>query len=291
MRIKMKSMSLTETTRHINPFTQKKKEDGKQEASSDTTKYLYYFAAFVIFCILISVGIKITVLFRSSTFNSSSYSVLVKAKQPFVLILNKPAEALSIIYLKPLSKNLQTSVYYGVPIDGVVEHANDVSPDKFLSFNNFIMQFLMPFTYQNMNSIDMLKFLNASFGLSHGQRKTYRLHLLKNGEVSGLSQSDLLDILKDPDIINEAISIEVVNATSVDGLAGEVALLIKNTGGNVVSVTSQNSEGTSSISTNSDSITVERFSHLLQIPVLRSRGSATADIVIVLGEDFVRKIR
>lgn len=268
-----------------------------KEASNDnkksTTKYLLYFFTFVLFCIVIAVGIRFVVLIRNSTFNASSFSVLINTQNPFALVLNKESKTLAIIYLKPQKNSFKTELYYSIPIDGVTKDKGSITPDDFLSVKTLIFSFLRPgmFSYEKMNSIDVFKFINASLGVPQEQRKTYSLQISKTDEISGMSSSEMFDVLKDTAMVNEAISIEVVNATSVDGLGGRVAQLINNSGGNVVSVTSDDNTSGSLISSQNTSQTVARLSHLLQIPIILKPAASTADIVVILGEDFARKVR
>lgn len=274
-------------------FLPKKENTGQDHSQPRNYKYLLYFASFVAFCVVIAIGIRVAILVKNSTFNASSYAVLVKANDPFLLVLDRTSGTLTTLQIKPSSNNLKTSIDYTLPVDGVIERNEDISPDGFLSINTFIASFLRPgmFRYDNMNSVDVLKFINSSFSVSSDQRKTYSLSVSKDGDVSGLSQGQMYDILKDSDMVNEAISIEVVNATSIDGMASKVAQLIKNIGGNVVSVTSDDNKSVSGIYSKDSSVTVDRLSHLLRIPATKKREASTADIVIILGEDFVRKVR
>lgn len=281
------------------PSTPKKhvfvNEDKSQKAPS-TLPYILYFFTAVLICIVIALAVRFLFTFRNSTFSTPAYSVLVSNDNPYIAVLDTNAKRVSLVEIEnlPSKSRVKNSVELGVPIDGHVKAGeNSFSKETFPSLSVFIASFLRPwiYGYDGMTSLDAAKVLRSAMGISKKDIVEKSVSF-KDGEIEGLSESELYDIFKDSTIIDEQMSIEVVNATSQEGLAGNVGILLKNTGGNVVSVSSAPDKEKSSIVAQSPSVTLTRMSHILGItPTIQENFASISDIKIVLGRDFAKKIQ
>ncbi|MFI5265433.1 MAG: LytR C-terminal domain-containing protein [Candidatus Levyibacteriota bacterium] len=258
--------------------------------------FLLYFLLIVGICIGIAVLARIFFLVSKSTFSTASYSVLIVSQNPFIVSLDTTSPKLNLVTVaSPIQKNrIKESLSLGIPIDGEIlassqNLSKDSFPDVMLAVNMMFRPWL--YSHQDMTIIDALRLVYASFSVSQSTgTSSYTIQRSKTGDILGVSSSQLYDIFKDPVIINEQVSIEIVNATSVQGLAGSAAQVLKNAGCNVISVTSGDIENFSMIVANSSSVTLTRVSHVLGIPFkIDPSFHGITDMRIVLGQDFGNK--
>lgn len=267
-----------------------------EDKKPSTLPYIFYFFTAVLVCIAIALGVRFLFTFKNSTFTTPAYSVLIANDNPYIAVLDTNAKALSLIEVEnlPGSNRVKNSVELGVPLDGRVKASeNSFTKESFPSLSVFLASFLRPwiYGYDGMTSFDAAKVLQSSMGVSKKDIVEKKISY-KDGVIHGLSESELYDIFKDSTLIDEQKSIEVVNATSKEGLAGNVGILLKNTGGNVVSVSSAPDQEKSTIVAQLPSETLTRISHILGItPTILDTFSSISDIKIVLGRDFAKKIQ
>lgn len=261
-----------------------------------TLIYLLYFFVIVFVCIVIALSARLFFSIKSSTFTTSSYSVLIKNESPFLIVLDTDNKKLSILELKNVSSSKTgDSLSYKVPIDGVLSVKDTgLSAASFPKISFLLKTLFRPweYTYEGMTSWDAVRVTQAALSIPKKETERYTVSLSKDGEIEGITQESLYDIFKDTLIINDQISVEVVNATSTEGLAGSVGQVIKNTGGNVVSVASAKNLKRSRLIGSEKSKTLVRLSHILGIPyTIDENFSSISDIQVVLGEDFAGRVQ
>lgn len=277
--------------------TNKPEHEGEQQISAHKDKsalsYLWYF--FLVVCVLIifSIGIRAAFLYKNSTFTTSSYSILFHGKKPFIIAINRDIPQVSIVVLSQVvgSGRVGQSLELGMPIDGVVTADSFLSSDKFLSLSEFFHMLFQPWNYKyaDMTIMDILKTTFLSWSIPEKNKMAYTVHVSKDNDLSGITSSQLYDIFKDQEIINEQLGIEIINDTSTDGLGGKAGGVLKEIGGNVISITSGNEKEQSSILTAKSTITAKRISHILGIPLTQDENFiGAADIKIILGKDFLK---
>lgn len=250
--------------------------------------YLSLFLLFVLICIGVASVVRLFFLIQKSTFSTSSYSILVASKNPFIAAIDTGSSKLSLISIHGLKKRgrVKESFLLGVPIDGEVKaYSENISKNSFPDITLLVSILVRPwlYSYEDMTLVDMASFTFSSFSVSQ-----------KNvlGEFTGVSKAQLYDIFKDPIIINEKVSMEIVNSTAVQGLAGSTGQVLKNIGCNVVSITSADEESTSRIIARNKSVTLTRTSHVLGIPAkIDPNYQGITDMKIVLGKDFEDKVK
>lgn len=265
----------------------------KKEKPSNSFLYLGYFLVIVFLCILVAFSLRMIFLYKKSTFNTSSYVLLVRNKSPYIVSYNKMLDKISYINLEGFKdgNKIKQSLLYSFPLDGELQTPADINPENFstfLSLTSFLLsQFNSSFT--GLTILDVSNLIISSQSVPRTAIALKQVKITKDGTVEGMSPDEIYDAFKDLDIIDEALSIEVINATDVEGLAGNVSQVLKNTGCNVITITSADSKDKSEIIATHKSKTIERLSHILgiQYSIVKNLRSS-ADIRVVIGEDFVK---
>ncbi len=234
---------------------------------------------------------KFVFLLKKSTFSGASYSALVNSQEPFVAVINKTYSKLTYLKLEKHSpkNSVEESLYFGVPIDSEIKPFGKKSQDNLFSSVNYLPEAIFQpwkFSYENMTTIDFLKAAFFGIRLPKNQVETVSVNI-KDGDIQGATSDKIYNIFKDPDIVNEQKSIEIVNATPVDGLGGRVGKVLKNVGANVISITSGKEERVSRIFSSYDSKTLKRISKLLNVVSLVTNTNQSSDIKIMIGLDFM----
>lgn len=267
----------------------------KKEHSS--LYYLFYFLVLVGICIGIAVAVRFFLLVQKSTFSTSSYAVLISSKNHFIAVLDQTSSRLNIVSIsgKTQGNRLKESLLLGVPIDGEMRTSSqNISKNSFPDMIFLVSLTFRPwlYSYSDMTIIDMTRLTFSSLSVSKKNVSLYSIKRSKTGTIEGVSPAQLYDIFKDSTIINEQVSIEIVNATSIQGLAGSTGQVLKNLGCNVVSITSADQESSSRIIAGSPSVTLTRTSHILGIPSdIDPAFHGTTDVKIILGQDFGDKVK
>src|SRR3989338_6600136 len=96
------------------------------------------------------------------------------------------------------------------------------------------------------------------------------------------------DLFRDNEIINEKITIEVVNSSNVSGAGNKLAQMLKNMGCNVIAIrTSEDSMSSKMIvRIDKDSYTAKKLKNYLSMPVEQRNEVSVSDITIVIGQDY-----
>ncbi len=265
----------------------------KKEKNSSPFIYLGYFLLVVALCILTAFTFRMIFLYKKSTFSTTSYSVLIKNKNPYIVSYNKELGRISYINLinfKPGSKTLQ-SLTYGVPLDGEVDTSVDIGSESFSTFPALVSFLVNQFSsrFTGLTILDLSNLIISTQSVPKNAIFASSVKITQDKTVEGLSQDDIYDAFKDSSIIEEALSVEVINATDVKGLAGGVSQILKNAGCNVIVVSSADSKTHSQLEAIRKSKTLERISHVLGIKaVLVEDLKSSADIRVIVGEDFVK---
>lgn len=272
------------------PKKSDREKEVKEKKEYGGAFYLTWFIVFVFLFIILALGARIIFLFEKSTFNSNSYSVLLSSQQAKILVIEKTIPEFTLIKLPQNSGNkLNQSLNYGIPIDAQIV----TSINGNFSWGDVFRVIFQPWNYRytDMTAIDHIKLLLAVLKLQGDEIKKYEISINKENDLAGITQNELYDVFKDPQIISEGYSISVVNATDLSGLGGRVAQIIKNTGGNVVSISSEDKRETSMIMSSEYSVTLQRLKRILGLKSeIKKNSSQISDIKIILGEDFEKRI-
>ncbi|MCL5970138.1 MAG: LytR C-terminal domain-containing protein [Patescibacteria group bacterium] len=206
--------------------------------------------------------------------------------------------------------------YFGIPIDGYIESANEVS--DLASFEKVINSDL---SFFNVKTIFDDLFRRRS-DMSAGTLRRLLLNLTSirkdrieiiDLEKAGITESEKLadetevlntDTQKIDSVFNtkffetvilkERLSIAVSNGTEKPGIAGKAGRIISNIGGNVITVSdSDNKYVTCSISVNkkyANSYTVKRIKDIFNCDVNDVNTEDRADVMVNLGKNYENEV-
>lgn len=268
---------------------------GIKRESKGPLSYIFYFVVFVILCVVLAVITRAVFIFQKSTFSTSSYSVLVSSKNPFLISYNVAPYNISVVKLpyKRFKNKTQESIFLSIPIDGEIRSSQKISSDSFLRTGNFISTIFHPllYSYEGMTILDNLRIQWGISTIKQRNIQTFMLKISQKNNIMGMSGGEVYDAFKDPEIINEGLSVQIVNATNKNGLAGDTGLVLKNTGLNVISIVSSDEKKNSVINAAQSSYTATRISHILEIPVkVNPAWHSISDLQIVIADDFAKRL-
>ncbi|MGE5041383.1 MAG: LytR C-terminal domain-containing protein [Candidatus Levyibacteriota bacterium] len=302
MKIKIEKEEILEETESSEKEKEPQKERKKRkvrkpkaaeaEVSNSPLVYLGYFVVVVTICVLIALVARFIFIYQKSTFTSDGYAILIESQKPFIASYGSMSKRLTFLELKNFQEGdrIKESLDLGLPLDGAIKTPVDVSSENFSSYSLMVNMFFRQWStrFENTTILDLFKLISSSMSVNKKDVEAKTVILSKDG-AEGLTQDEIYDSFKDTDVINEGLSIEVINATDVEGLAGRAAAVIKNTGGNVISVTSEDPQKASQLIAANNSKTLVRISHLLGItPTINKTFSSQADVRVILGEDFAK---
>jgi hypothetical protein len=268
------------------------------EKLSKKSNGFYLLVFFIVFigALLISLILKSIQLYNQAHFTSKSIMVLIVTPEDSHIMRidteSKKISQLKITDVQINAKNLKNaSINTGVPLHAslTVDKSIENIQDVFTVGNMIKLLASNKITFNQLNEWDGIKIALESQKVSP---EDHTVREIKNyiHDRSIISQIDkeLYELFRDPEVINEQISIEVVNATSVTGLASSVAKMLENGGYSVVSIRSSDT-ASSSIQTNENaSITAGHIQKIFSFPVSNRGKNAVADIRIVIGEDAIQ---
>jgi len=207
---------------------------------------------------------------------------------------------------------LSLSEFLGVPIQGwIVNEKIDpgMNRDEFIhDLQRIFGKSIVAPKTTNLSLWDSFRLLSTMFlnTISVGdwvdlsQTKMLTQARLPDGSQSYRADPALVDrlsqqLFSQPQLIDESLSIAVVNATEHQGLGASAARLIANSGGEIVGVSDKNqsSEETTIIVSSRENLTSfsARFLSSLFLADHVSQGETIgerADLVLVLGEEYYR---
>ncbi len=273
--------------------TYKLEEKQKEKYALTNFAFLMYFLFVVGVAILVATVWKLVITYSQNSFNTTSYSVLIKEEnETYVVALNKSSNTVSVIETANQKENrLKNSFALQVPIDAMITVKGSNSPLDLFSYPKLVsyMTRISGMRFSQMTVFDYMNLVFSFSGMNNKDKKETKL-VFENGDWS-LSQDELFDIFKDADIIQEGLGVEIINATETNGLAGSVAHVLEPVGINIVSLSSEGKMAYSAINVRNSSKTAQRISHILEIPIVQKEPSSIADITIILGGDFEKKIQ
>ncbi len=259
-------------------MARKKKDQGKN------TKIGIYFFVFILGVILISLILKGLVIVKNSKFQDDS-------RFNFLISNNKESEVVSF-----LPQNHSVSVlkiegdvgnihkFLEVPIYGEVRSAS-------LVLNKPISQALSNifFGFKNIKTnFTVLDFFRIFLFTKTTSPGNFTLRTVSvNLDDTTLDKISLI-LFSDPKIADENVSVGIINGTAEYGAGNRLARLISNMGGNVVLVsTSQSQEDKSMILySGKKTYTLGRLEKLLGFEVIENKSQTLSDITIQIGKDY-----
>lgn len=257
--------------------------------------YLAVFFILFVTALVISICIRSIHLYNSAYFTSDSIMVLVVTeKNSHIMRLDTQSNKISQLKISDVAldaSNLKNaSINTGVPLHAAIQITGAESEiDQLLQLRSAIGLLVSgDLKLTQLNEWDILRIAYEARKVPSENRV---LKDIKNyvHDRSIISQIDheLYELFRDPEVINEQISVEVINATSMSGLASSVAKMLENGGYTVVSIRSSD-PAKSSIQTNSpDTITAYHIQKIFDFPVTPLGKNAVSDIRVIIGDNAV----
>ncbi len=269
--------------------------------SSANLKYIKIFLLVFLVAAFFSISYKVLVLMIQSSFRYDSFNILIIDRDAHLIHLDRNLKKLSILTIPSgrrffVNKSkIYDSLSLGIPLDGLVVARKSIDfssiPEKFLSMEDAASLIFQNYnyTFDSVNTADILKILFYSKFISHNDKTFETINSFKNNE-SFAQGTYISDLFRENAIYDEKFSIQIINATEIDGLGSRVAVMLKNIGYNVISVDTVGSKKSEIETLNNNAVSAKRLTNFFNIPVTRSSPSDIADITLVLGKEIGQKI-
>jgi len=248
------------------------------------------FMGLVVLLVVLSFMLKAFWVFKESKFDGSDkFNVAVYDKRGVGIISFSPREK-SISILK-LDKNINGNAFNAmqIPVNGELSIKEKEFNYSNISASLFAGVFTDKEFHKNLTFFDILRLLLYAKTVS----PNFIFERTLSKQLSDTEKFSVLTLtFRDPAILTEAKSIEVINATEVSGLGNRLANLVSYMGGNVVLVSSKENTKISKIIYFDDTgYTVKKLSSYLGFPAEKGENSGLADVIIIIGEDSLNKLK
>lgn len=240
-----------------------------------------YFGILVIFIIMVSLIFKIFDIVRESKFDGENRfsAALIKSKSVDIITVSPREGSLARIKISSSLKEPEIKSLL-MPIDSYVVAKSDFNSD---SKSFFLKIFLNSRKIKkNLSLFDLLKLSLYSASLNNEKITEESVSKDDNEKLKEISES----FFKDPKIVGEKLSIQIINSTSVSGLGNRLARYISNMGGQVVLVKSSQEEAKNSVILYQEpSYTAKKLSEKLEISLKKDENNSISDVKIIIGKD------
>lgn len=267
-----------------------------KKASRSNIFYIVVLLLVVFVLTITSLGIKFIKLLSDSSFNTPSFNVLILDKDARVVHIDRSNHEIAIFKIKDARSeveklsNLGAALTFHVPIDARItykNHEKEISDDQFFSFKNSLGSLFNTrgAHYTNMNSSDVLKIYIAARSIDTDNTRKINRDKSYLKDPNKNIDDELSDAFRDESIVNEKISLEIVNGTGVAGFGSRMSQVLENAGYNVISV--KNGDHVSSQitnRTNSLGYTQKYLHRFLGLPIRSDSSTPVADISIIFGK-------
>ena len=267
-----------------------------KKTNRSSLSFVVLFVTLLIMLIILSLGFKFVRLLNASSFTTPSFNILVIDRDASVVHIDRVNGEISIFTIKDAGEDISkltslgSSLTFGLPIDGRLTYNKNLrsSPSQLFSFKNVLASLFnsVDVKYSGANSADILKIYMASRGIEKEKRRNIEREKEFLGQPQKDNEEDLLEYFRDETILNEKISIEVINSTDISGFGSRVSSMLENAGYNVILVRNgtENDSGIIDRRPNS-SFTVMYLKRFLKFPVKNDKSTPIADVSIIFGKN------
>lgn len=256
----------------------------KNNSSASNTKIAVIFFIFLAFVVLISLSFKIMEVIRASQFDGSKRFTLTMANTRNIQVVSLSPNSKDIVIFK-LNVNinpLEAGRLLKIPIDGfIAQDSLDLNQKIFPLFVRSILNYNSLKT--NLTIIDIARIAMLTRTIPED---SINVKMVK--DARGLELDRIVGrLVNDVFIEKDNQTIQIINATGLNGLGNRLARLITNMGGNVIIVATEDSLRKKSTISYIDkkTYTIERLQKVLGYEVIREPEDAISDITVVIGED------
>lgn len=261
----------------------------KQSSSGKSTRNILLFSLLTLAIIVLSLIVKILLLFSQSTFDSTHQFVLAVRELPssaVFLVFAPDKNNITDVTFDGGNKNIDFRSEFSIPEDAevIMQKGNVVNtPQTILTH---LLFHLSSYPHYHINLADVFRMY--LFTQSIQQNALYYKQVAINSpikEKDGVIQFAFTDHL----LYQQEMSIGILNAADVPGLGTRMAKLIQNIGGNIISVSSADTpvkNSNISYSGKKPSYTAIRLSKIFGYPLVKMQNAAISDIIITLGTNY-----
>lgn len=245
------------------------------------------FIAVVLGLIFLSFTVKLAFVIKSSRFDGNhKFNVLIKGNNEEDVVSFSPnPRSISILKIVNSSSDLANTL--AVPIDGMIDVKGDLNIKDLVTIL-FKSELHLGNKVRKLTFLDLLRLILLSRTVSSSS-----IYLREFSNNLSNAQKDTVISLTftDPSVYEENQSIEIINATAVNGLGAKLALFITNIGGNPILISNSDRQETTSkiIYFGQESYTVNRLSSYFNIQKEKASQKGIADVIIVVGKDIFGK--
>lgn len=250
--------------------------------------FLLLVAITVIGSIIVRVGIEII----DSSFSNNSFSLLYIAKDSKILFVDKASNTALFLAVGDIEKivkgksPLEASFALGVPIDAII--ADNAPPQNISDFTTNGNIARLVFTkdatvFKSLDRYDIYKFANALRRVPKDNRHEMRVNLFDEKTMKVTVEGFFPDSV----IANMPTTVEIDNATGIDGLGNDLAVILGRRGFNIIAVRTANKQSNSFIAYPGEkNIYINSLQGLVGFPVKKEKMSQAAEITVFLGSDL-----
>lgn len=271
------------------------------QKESSNLKYIKFLLVGIVVVFGISLLLRTFFGVRNSHFKGNTYNIILSCKETYIIGVDKKNMQSSIISVGNLKEqlrgkgNLQVSVLVHLPITGQLVYRNTddcplINQDYFTYKNLYYLLTNKRIAYKNINKYDVFKLFSIATQV-HTDNNTFRILKLDAEEVD----SQLVSLFSDEIIHNGAVTIQVVNATAIDGLGSRISTFLTNGGYNVIGLKSDSPDSQKAkisqiiVNGSLEKKYIQTLQEVTGFPVVYSSADALSDITLYLGADTESK--
>lgn len=264
----------------------------KQQIEGENTRSL---KKVIIFCvivaglILLSLLLRFIVVIQHSKFDGTNrFTLAIVEDKKFRLLSFDPASTtISLLVVSGNNSNELPQRVIGIPVDGTIRvtHTFALAPDPADGLMAVMMHPIE--TSKDITGVDLVRLY--FFAKTISTKNTHSEQLVLPHSESDINKI-ATQLFADNKILDDNVSIEIVNGAGISGMAKRLERMLDNSGANVVAVSSSHRlEKTSKIYYyQKTSYTVDRLEHMLGYPLVLTNQQGIAEIKIILGEDQIK---
>lgn len=254
----------------------------KKQRKSKALLIALLFGVVVLLLIGLSLLVKLGVLFAQSKFDSMHQFILqVKENNTTsdVIIFDPDTHKINILTMIGNGANASASKTVQLPIDAIV--TRDASEET----SGLIHRVLVGKNIlSNLNIFDRLRLLAFSQTVADEDITTKKITL---PVTSTTIDNTITSLATDETLYKEGMTIAIVNGSGVSGLGTALAKLLTHIGGNVISVTTADTDVsvTSLLYTGKKSYTAKRLEEIFAVTGTSTDKSNIADMTLTIGKN------
>ena len=250
-------------------------------SKSEPSRYIKIFIIVVACAAILSIAYKAFILIIKSSFKHETYNLLLLDQNAYLVHIDGANKSLITSKLKDSPKTLinksriEQSATVGVLVDASIIGASSgfkITASSLMDTGtaaDFIFS-RGKFHFNNINEFDILKiFLLSKLIPADNQHE----------------EKGIFADLADRKILNEKRSVDIINATGIDGFGSQMAIALRAVGYNVVELETGKAQKSKIRAADDSSDSVQRLKDALRIPFEKTREQTIADITLILGED------